>query len=142
MNIKTTNAKMLSLAILLAASQTAWAGKLDLEYAQTSPTKALIYGLAFPGGGHFYLAARDPKYRKEGYWFMALGIISGAFFIEELKKGSSTMALSSALLAGGVKIWEFSSSTNGAEAERVKWFKENFKENDAAAVPVTDPKAK
>jgi hypothetical protein len=130
MNTKTLNTKILLLAALMAASQTAWAGKLDLDYAQTSPTRALVYGLDYPSGGHFYLAARDPKYKKKGYLFLALGIISGAFMFEELKKGSPVMAVTSGLLAGGVKIWEFSSSTTAAETERLKWFRAHFKETD------------
>lgn len=133
------NARIFLLAALLTAAQPAWAGKLDLGYAQTSPTRALVYGLAFPGGGHFYLAARNPEYRKKGYLFMVLGILSGAFMFEELKKGSPAMAVTSGLLAGGIKIWEFSSSTTAAETERLKWFRANFKRIDTGGAPAVKP---
>lgn len=119
----------------------AWAGKLDIDYMQTSPTKAMVCALAFPGLGHYYLSKRNPKYMRKAWFFMALGLVSGAFLALELKNGTGVEKVGAGLLAGGVKIWEFSSTTDIAEKERLKWFKENFKQTapEQAVPPALTP---
>ncbi len=137
MDIKTAGVRFLSLVLIFGLSQTARAGKLDADFIQTSPTKALVYAIAFPGGGHFYLSRKDPKYKKTGFFFLALGLGSGLFLGAELKKSGNSLLIPAALLAGGIKIWEFGSVTDAAETQRLQWFRENFKRIDApgAAAP-------
>ena len=131
MNSKIPNAKVLGLAVIFAMSQAAWAGKLDADFIQTSPTKALVYSIAFPGAGYYYLSGINSKYKGKTYLFLALGIGSAVFLGTQLKNGNSSMLLPAAAAACGVKLWEFGAVTNDAEAERFKWLRENFKASNA-----------
>ena len=139
MNLRTLRTKILGAAVMLTLSQAAWAGKLDVDYLQTSPTKTLVYAVAFPGGGYYYLSKIDPKYRKKLYFFLAMGIVSGAFLAVELKNKNTSMQIPAFLVAGGIELWGFGSATDDAESERLKWLRKNFKTNDADTAPVSAP---
>ncbi len=136
MNSKIVKSGVLGLAAVFYLAQAACAGKLDVSFIQTSPTKALVYSIAFPGGGHYYLSRINPKYKGKFYLYLALGIGSGLFLNTAIKSKNSTTLLTAALAAGGIKVWEFGSVTDDAEGERLKWLKDNFKAGNTADVPV------
>ena len=136
MNSKIMKSGVLGLAVIFYMSQAACAGKLDVDFIRTSPTKALVYSVAFPGGGHYYLSRINPRYKHKFYLYLALGIGSGLFLNTAMKSKNSTTLLAAALAAGGIKVWEFGSVTDDAEGERLKWLKDNFKAGNAADTPV------
>jgi len=139
MDLKKFWTRLLGAAIILTLSQPARAGKLDVDFIQTSPAKAMVYSIAFPGGGHYFLSKTDPKYKKKFYLYLAAGIGSGVVLFATMRGKNKPLFLPALLLAGGVKIWEFGSVVDDAEGERLKWLKKNFTPYAAEVAPVNGP---
>jgi len=131
MNVKMLNVKILSLAMIFAMSQSAWAGKLDVDYIHTSPTKALLYSAIVPGGGYFLLENANVKYKQKGLFFLVLGLGSYIYLGSQVKNGTQLSIATTILGVVGLRLFEFDSVTDDAEVERLKWLRENLKVADA-----------
>jgi len=125
------NVKILSLAMIFAMSQSAWAGKLDVDYIHTSPTKALLYSAIVPGGGYFLLENANVKYKQKGLFFLVLGLGSYIYLGSQVKNGTQLSIATTILGVVGLRLFEFDSVTDDAEIERLKWLRENLKGADA-----------
>ncbi len=134
MNAKILNAKVLSLAVVFAMSQSAWAGKLDVDYIHTSPTKALLYSAVVPGGGYFLLENADIKYKQKGLFFLVLGLGSYIYLGSQVRNGTQLSIATTFLGVAGLRLFEFDSVTDDAEVERLKWLRENLKLADAPVI--------
>ncbi len=136
MNLHSCRSRILALVLMVSVSQTAWSGRLDVDITQVSPTKAFIYCLAFPGGGHYYLSKINPEYKNKFYFFLGLGIASGALMYTQTRVKNNAFLVPTFMFVGGLKLWEFGSANDGAEKERLKWMEEHFKTSGTAAPPV------
>lgn len=130
MSAKMLNVKISSLVMIFALSQSVWAGKLDIDYIHTSPTKALLYSAIVPGGGHFLLANADIKYKQKGLFFLVLGIGSYIYLGSQIKNGTQLSIATTFLGVAGLRLFEFDLVTDDAEVERLKWLRENIKTAD------------
>jgi hypothetical protein len=121
--------KIILLLLFITSSGSAWASnKLDITYIHPSPTKALLWSMVFPGGGHIYLNSysSDKSYGAMGGVFFVVQAAGAIYLSSVMAKKNNSAEMHKYVIPGvfitmiSFKIWEFDNVIEGAERERYR----------------------